>query len=144
MFESQLQKLAQNSLETKRKLEQRRSELDRQIMVLEAELAAYNRTLEAYRRQAGRRSETPEPGAPAELKDLTVADGLELLLRQAGGRDRIAGLAVKLFESGKLKNRSTANSHVRAVINRDKRFRFVTGGWVELALPAQLTFESPH
>ena len=71
---------------------------------------------------------------------MTVADGVELLLRQAGGREQIAVLAVKLFEAGKLKNRRTANSHVRGVINRDRRFLFVPGGWAELALPAQLTF----
>ena len=140
-FESQLKALAENAQESKKRLEHRRDELDKQIALLEAELAAYNRTLDAYRRQSGRpvAPRHAAGGGQADLRDLTVADGIEILLRQAGGREKIAVLTVKLFEAGKLKNRRTANSHVRGVINRDKRFLFVPGGWAELALPAQLT-----
>ncbi|MDO8691376.1 MAG: hypothetical protein Q7R39_15425 [Dehalococcoidia bacterium] len=140
LFETQLKTLVENASETKKRLEHRRAELDRQIGVLEVELAAYQRTLEAYHRQSGKQASGRQDGGQVDLKELTVADGIELILRQAGGRERIAALALKLFEAAKLKNRRTANSHVRGVIIRDRRFRFVPGGWAELAGPAQLTF----
>ncbi len=139
LFEAQLRAMAENALESKKRLENRRAELDKQISMLEAEVAAYSRTLEAYHRQSGKQVAPRQSGGQAALKDLTVADGIEILLREAGGREKIAVLTLKLFEAGKLKNRRTANSHVRGVINRDKRFLFVQGGWAELALPAQLT-----
>lgn len=140
LFEAQLKAMAETALETKRRLEQRRAELDRQIGLLEAELAAYGRTLEAYRKQSGKGHAQSQDEAQGDLTRLTVADGIEVLLKQAGGREQIAAIALTLFEAGKLKNRRTANSHVRGVIKRDKRFAFVPGGWAELALPAQLAF----
>ena len=132
-LELEIGHLMQQALAEQKRFQEQLEEAQRKLKEIGDELSAYERTLNAYRRRQGK----PVPKAvrlsDTTLQQLSVADGMETLLREQGGIGKIAMLARRLFEAGKLKNKRTANSHVRGVMYRDHRFVFLGDATVGLA-----------
>ena len=131
-LELEIGHLIKQALAEQKGFQEQLEEAQRKLKEIEAELFAYERTLNAYRRRYGKPTPSAEKLSDTALRQLSVADGMEALLREQRGKGKIAMVARRLLEAGKLKNKRTANSHVRGVMYRDKRFVFLGDAMVGL------------
>jgi len=132
-FELEIQQMIQQAIAEKSIYEQKKHDAERRLEEIEGELLAYEHTLNAYRRRQGKPIPKAERLSSATLRQMSVGQGMEALLRESGGKEKIAVIARRLLEAGKLKNKRTANSHVRGVMHRDSRFVFLGDATIGLA-----------
>jgi hypothetical protein len=135
-FEARLEGL-RSEMEGERQIWQmKQAEAEAKIKELDAKLAAFGMTLDAYRQFAG----IPVPSVRQASTDnerfrsMTVLGACETIVREAGGSQKVGEIRKILLAAGKLKNRRTAYSHIRAVIEGDSKGRLMLqpGGWVAL------------
>ena len=131
-FEAEIHQMVQRTLTERDLREHQKQEAEQRLREIDAELLAYEQTLNSYRKRLGRN--VPDSTITnTALRQMTVGQGMETLIREAGGKQRIAAIAQRLFEAGKLSNKRTANSHIRGVMKRNNRFVFLGEGTIGLA-----------
>jgi hypothetical protein len=136
-FEAKLEEL-KSDMERERQIWQMKQvEAETKIKELDAKLAAFNMTLDAYRQFAGISVPTMKQASMdnERFRNMTVVEACETLVREAGGRRKVGEIRKILLAAGKLKNPRTAYNHIRATIEGDSKGRLMllSGGWAALA-----------
>lgn len=138
-FEIRAKMLIQRRLKRKEEIEQAKLQLDQELKTIEEDLIALDRSLKLHYREDGKKVAKEDLLSPVKLGSITVADAIEAVLKERGGKERTWTISKLLLEKGKLKNPKTADSHVRSIVQRSNRFVFIKGGFA--ALPRVVPLE---
>jgi hypothetical protein len=134
-FEIRVKDLVNKRSHRKEEIEQLRQQLDEELNAIESELASLEETLRIHYRDNGRKVKE-DPLAPNKLQNMSVADAIEAVLKQSGGRERVSTIRKILLEKGRLKNPKTADGYIRGLLKRQSethpRFFLIKGAFAVL------------